>query len=209
MVPIVLSAWAVVQIMRAPEAHSLDVLPSVPSPPPAAVTTVTAAPPSPVVSVDAVVPGMAPSVPRHILIKSVWINAEIDQIGLAPNGTVQTPSYERAKNAAWFREGPTPGETGAAVILGHVDSKSEPAVFFELRRVKPGARIEVARADGGKAVFKVDSVEQFAKSAFPTARVYSQTANPTLRLVTCGGRFNHAMEDYTDNIIVFATLAPQ
>jgi hypothetical protein len=198
MVPIVLSAWGVVQILRPPEAHSLDV-----PPPPASVA-------APVVeSAEPIVPGMARSVPTKILIKSVWINANIDQVGLAKDGTLETPSYERANNAAWYRFGPSPGETGPAVIVGHVDSKTERAVFFELRRVKPGATIEVSRADGTKALFKVDSVEQFPKSAFPTERVYGPTHKPTLRLVTCGGRYNRATEDYPDNIIVFATLAPQ
>jgi hypothetical protein len=200
MVPIVLSAWGVVQIVRAP---SLDV-----PPPPATMVTAVAVP-AVAGSAEPVVPGMARSVPRKILIKSVWINAEVDQVGLARDGTVETPPYERANHAAWYRHGPSPGETGAAVILGHVDSKKDRAVFFELRRVKPGARIEVTRADGSKAAFKVDSVEQFAKTAFPTARVYGRTRNPTLRLVTCGGRYNAAHDDYPDNIIVFASLAPQ
>ncbi len=200
MVPILLSAWGVVQIMRPLEAHSLDV----PQPPPIASAA------APVVeSAEPIVPGMARSVPTRIFIKSVWINARIDQVGLARDGSVETPSYEGADNAAWYRHGPSPGETGPAVILGHVDSKKDRAVFFELRRVKPGAGIEVTRADGGKAVFKVDSVEQFPKAAFPTERVYGPTRNPTLRLVTCGGRYNPATEDYSDNIIVFATLAPK
>jgi len=151
--------------------------------------------------------GLDRSAAKHILVPSVGIKANIDQIGLKSDGTLETPSYERYKNAAWYKLGPSPGEVGPAVILGHVDSKSERAVFFDLRRVVPGAKIEISRADGSKVLFTVDSIEQFPKSAFPTQRVYGPTAYPTLRLITCGGKFDRQRREYVDNIIVFASLA--
>jgi hypothetical protein len=152
------------------------------------------------------VSAMSRSVPARILIKSVWIDAPVAQIGLAGDGTIETPPYATASEAAWYRLGPAPGEAGAAVIIGHVDSRTERAVFFELRRIKPGATIEIRRSDSTRAVFKVDAIEQVNKSDFPAERVYGATATPTLRLVTCGGRFDKAANDYPDNIIVYATM---
>jgi sortase (surface protein transpeptidase) len=94
------------------------------------------------------------------------------------------------------------------VILGHVDSKaSGPAVFFRLRELRRGDRIDVTRADGSRVRFVVQRTAQYDKQAFPTDEVYYPTLAPALRLVTCGGRFDHASGHHVANVIVFATIA--
>lgn len=203
LVPIVLAVWGVVQIADGGQPQSLDV------PQPVTPAATTSAPPAPSPTSSPIVPPMRRSIPTRVLIRSVWINAAVDQIGLTRDGRLETPSYERADNAAWYKYGPTPGEAGPAVIVGHVDSKTERAVFFELRHVDPGDIIEITRADESKVRFRVDSIEQFPKSRFPTERVYGDTPNPTLRLITCGGRFDEERKDYLDNIIVFASMIPE
>ncbi|HET6213982.1 MAG TPA: class F sortase [Micromonosporaceae bacterium] len=146
------------------------------------------------------------SVPTKVFIPSIQLRAALDQVGLAPDGTIETPPYERARRAAWYRLGPAPGEAGPAVIVGHVDSKQSVAVFFYLTRVRPGDQIEVVRADKRSAIFTVGSVEEFPKRTFPTNRVYDGTGVPELRLVTCGGRYDAKHHMYLDNIVVFAHL---
>jgi sortase (surface protein transpeptidase) len=92
------------------------------------------------------------------------------------------------------------------VILGHVDSKAGPAVFYRLRQLRRGDRVEVVRAGGSRITFVVDRIEQYDKRRFPTADVYYPTLRPMLRLVTCGGPFDQTSGHYTQNVIVFATL---
>jgi hypothetical protein len=150
---------------------------------------------------------MSRSVPKTIRIRSINLDAPVDQLGLAGNGQVETPPYATANRAAWYKLGPSPGEDGPAVVFGHVDSKSGLAVFFYLTRVKPGAKVEVTRYDGRTAVFTVDSVEQFSKSTFPTARVYGPVAGPVLRLVTCGGAYDRKHASYVANVVLFAHLS--
>lgn len=144
--------------------------------------------------------------PYKMVVKKISLWAMIDEIGMRPDGRIETPPYPKADRAAWYRNGPTPGEPGPAVILGHVDSKDRIAAFFYLSKVRPGDRIEIVRADRSTAVFEVDSVEQFAKADFPTARVYGPTPEATLRLVTCGGRYHAKTQSYPDNVVVFATM---
>jgi len=217
MAPAVLAVWGVLRLVDAAEPPQLDI----PSAPAGQIQTQAQgqpqgqsqiqwqaqAPAGQPATPPVTVRGLDRSRPTRIVIPSIFVNAVVDQLGLRPDGTLETPSFERSKNAAWYKHGPSPGEVGPAVIVGHVDNKSERAVFFDLRRVKVGARIEVARADGSTVLFTVDSVEQFAKTNFPTQRVYGQTASPTLRVITCGGKFDREHQDYTDNIIVFASLA--
>jgi hypothetical protein len=146
------------------------------------------------------------SAPSKIVIPSIGLRAAVDDIGLERDGTIETPPYAHAHRAAWYRRGVSPGEPGPAVILGHVDSTTRVAVFFYLTRVRPGDRIEVVRADRRTVIFVVASIERFAKSEFPTARVYGPTGGPELRLITCGGRYDPRHRAYLDNVVVFAHL---
>lgn len=150
-------------------------------------------------------PGATAAVrPVRVQLPAVGIASDLERLGLDDDGTIQTPrDWQRA---GWFRGGPRPGEVGAAVILGHVDSTDGPAVFYRLRELAPGDEIRVTRDDGSVAVFTVDRVEQHRKTQFPTDDVYFPTPEATLRLVTCGGAFDTQARSYVDNLVVFANL---
>lgn len=148
---------------------------------------------------------MSRSTPTKIVIPAIGLRAGIEPVDARADGGIATPSLARAKRAAWFRPGPSPGEAGAAVIAGHVDDKKKVAVFYYLTRLRPGDRIEVHREDGGIAYFTVQSLEEVPKDAFPGDRVYGG-GDASLRLITCGGRWDRFRATYVDNIIVFARL---
>jgi hypothetical protein len=124
----------------------------------------------------------------------------------APDGTVQKPT--RWERAGWYAPGTRPGDPGSAVILGHVDSKRGPAVFFRLRELRRGDMVTIGRADGSSVRFVVQRTQQHLKDRFPTDDVYYPTLAPALRLVTCGGEFDATIGRYRSNLIVFATMAP-
>ncbi|MGC4854633.1 class F sortase [Micromonospora sp. DT4] len=152
--------------------------------------------------------GLTRSAPTTIEIPRIGVNATIMSLGTNPDGTVQVPPLEQADQAGWYEPGASPGETGNAVIVGHVDSaKLGPAVFFDLGSLVPGDTITVRRADGQPATFRVDSVKSYPKTSFPTELVYGPNDRPGLRVVTCGGQFDEAVRSYRDNVVVFATLA--
>ena len=145
-------------------------------------------------------------VPVRIEIPAIGVTSSLDRLGRAPDKTVQVPS--RWEVAGWYAPGTRPGDPGSAVILGHVDSRSGPAVFYRLRELRRGDLVEVARADGSTVRFAVQRTEQYDKRRFPTDEVYYPTLTPALRLVTCGGEFDATAGHYRSNIIVFATLRP-
>jgi sortase (surface protein transpeptidase) len=144
--------------------------------------------------------------PVRVEIPAIGVVSSLDRLGRARDRTVEVPV--RWEQAGWYAPGTRPGDPGSAVILGHVDSKRGPAVFFRLRELRRGDLIEVARADGSSVRFAVDRTEQYDKRRFPTAEVYFPTLTPELRLVTCGGSFDATAGHYRSNIIVFATLRP-
>lgn len=127
-----------------------------------------------------------------------------DTLGLNADNTVQVPdSYEEV---GWYEHGPTPGEVGPAVVLGHVDSREGPAVFFSLGQLKPGDEILVDRADGSTVVFVVAKLERHEQDDFPTDEVYGNVDHPALRLITCTGIYSRSELRYSHNLIVFADM---
>jgi hypothetical protein len=142
------------------------------------------------------------AVPVRLRIPSLGIDTGLQRLGLAADGTIAAPT--RWDVAGWYGKGPRPGQPGPAVIVGHVDSRTGPAVFFRLAQAAPGAAVLVDRADGSSVRFRVAGRQQVAKSAFPADLVYSPQLATVLRLVTCGGAFDARTGHYRDNIIVTA-----
>ncbi|GAB7038349.1 MULTISPECIES: class F sortase [Catenuloplanes] len=149
------------------------------------------------------------SLPRTLDIPSIGVHSALIPLGLHRDGTVEVPPLTGNAPAGWYRHSVTPGETGPSVLLGHVDSmQTGRGVFYRLTDLARGAEIRVTRQDGGTAVFTVTGLERYAKSAFPTARVYGPTDAPTLRLVTCGGAYDPVARTFVDNVVVYATARP-
>jgi sortase (surface protein transpeptidase) len=146
------------------------------------------------------------ALPVSLTIPAIGVSTSLVQLGLTTGGTLQVPSSTAV--AGWYTGSPRPGQTGAAVIAGHVDSQAGPAVFFRLRLLQPGQLVYVRRADGSLAVFQVTSVQTYLKAQFPTAAVYAAQPDAQLRLITCGGTFDPATGHYLSNVVVSATLEP-
>lgn len=147
---------------------------------------------------------LAPSPPARVEIPAIGVASDLVRLGLEPGGAMEVPTdYDLA---GWFTEGPEPGQVGPAVIAGHVDSKSGPAIFYRLRDLQPGDGIRVIRADGHPLTFVVESVDQYPKTELPTEAVFGPVPWPALRLITCGGEFDHSRRSYRDNIVVSARL---
>jgi Sortase domain len=142
--------------------------------------------------------------PARVAIPAIGVDAAMVRLGLNRDGTLEVPASFGV--AGWYKLGVTPGEPGPAVIVGHVDSTSGPAVFYRLSRLSPGARVRVSWRTGASVRFRVYAVREFGKRNFPTALVYGLTRRPELRLVTCGGPFDDETGHYLDNVVVFARL---
>ncbi|PZG02500.1 class F sortase [Micromonospora craterilacus] len=143
--------------------------------------------------------------PVSLSVPSIDVSAPVKPVGEAPDGTIGVPPLSRHEETGWYDRGPVPGDPGPAVIVGHVDTKNGPSVFYDLGKMRVGDRIEVTRDDGSVVVFTVDSVEHFPKDQLPAERVYGHEGPAGLRLITCGGQWVGGRTGYADNVIVFAT----
>jgi len=172
--------------------------PAAPAPAPAA----TPVPPGPTAApTPAGAPDVAPD-PVRITIPAIGVDAEIVPVGLADDGSMETPDFGLA---GIYTEGPNPGARGPAVVVAHVDSRDGPDVFYRLKDLQPGDEITVERADGTAATWAVTAPpEQTDKDELPADRIWNATDASVLRLITCGGIFDRSIGHYEDNITVYA-----
>jgi LPXTG-site transpeptidase (sortase) family protein len=139
--------------------------------------------------------------PTRLKVTAIGVDTPLETLHLDKEGELNPPA-DFAK-AGWYADGTVPGDQGPAVIAGHVDNKRGPAVFYRLRELEAGDRIEVVR--GGTIVrFTVTSTAWYPKTAFPATEVYGPTPDSQLRLITCGGVFDHRLRSYKDNLVVYA-----
>ncbi|MEU0737986.1 class F sortase [Streptomyces sp. NPDC006134] len=148
---------------------------------------------------------LPPSPPDRIRIPAIRVDAPLTGLGLTRTGSLEVPPAGKKNLAGWYEAGTTPGETGTAIVAGHVDNADGPAVFYRLGALRKGSRIEVDRRDGGVAVFTVDAVEVYDARDFPDEKVYGAARRPELRVITCGGGWSRAT-GYQGNVVVFAHL---
>src|SRR5581483_10711495 len=82
-----------------------------------------------------------PALPVRLIIPSIHVDAAVEQLGLAPDKSVDVP--KGPYDVAWFDLGPRPGEQGSAVISGHFGPwlNGAHSVFDNLNQVKPGDSI--------------------------------------------------------------------
>ncbi|WP_349816445.1 class F sortase [Streptomyces sp. MRC013] len=147
----------------------------------------------------------SPSPAERIAVPAITIEAPVMRLGLDRAGRLNSPPVDRPKLAGWYEGGAAPGEKGTAIVVGHRDTRTGPAVFLNLDSLKPGNTVRVTREDGITAVFTVDRVRTYDKADFPDREVYGPANRPELRLLTCGGAF-HPREGYAANVVVFAHL---
>jgi hypothetical protein len=147
----------------------------------------------------------ARSAPIELKVPAISLTVSLSTLGLNADGTVEVPTD--VQQPGWYGLGPSPGEIGSAVILGHVDSYQGPAVFFNLRSLVAGDLVDVSLADGVTAEFKVTSVTMYLKANFPDQAVYTSHGYSALQLVTCGGAFDSQTGHYLSNIVVYTSLA--
>ncbi|MEU9747470.1 MULTISPECIES: class F sortase [Streptomyces] len=149
-----------------------------------------------------------PAEPRRLDVPSVGIEAPVVARGLDITGAVEPPPYERPETVGWYGSGARPGAKGTALFVGHVDTRTEPAVFYDLSAARPGEKIRVTRADGSVAEFTIDDVRVYSRERFDARKVYGphERDRAELRLITCGGTFDRKSRTYTANVVVSAYL---
>ncbi|WP_411102115.1 class F sortase [Streptomyces sp. cmx-4-9] len=148
------------------------------------------------------------ALPQRVDVPSIGIQAPVVARSLDGDGAIEPPPDDRPGTVGWWGAGTQPGAAGAALMVGHVDTQSKPAVFYGLSSAQPGEKVRVVRADGSVAEFTIEDVRVYERKGFDPHKAYGQRVKgrAELRLVTCGGRYDKAAKEYTANVVVSAYL---
>jgi sortase (surface protein transpeptidase) len=148
--------------------------------------------------------GLPKGAPCRMVIDSIGVDAPVIELGLRSNGTLEVPTVY--SEAGWWKGGGKPGKIGSTVIVGHIDNRRGPAVFYKLPQLKAGDVVTIMRVKRKPVRYVIEDLGRWAKSNFPSEIVYAATPIAELRLITCGGVFNRSTGHYTDNIIAFGRM---
>jgi sortase (surface protein transpeptidase) len=164
--------------------------------------------PNPVSRLDQLASTGVGSAPVRLAIEAIGVDAPIEGYGVNQR-TGQMDIPRNVRDVGWYQHGPAPGEPGSAVLAAHVDLSSQGrGVFFGLRRLEPGDRIEVTYADGSALEFRVVGRVVYDKDELPLETIFATDGAPVLTLVTCGGGFSDSIQSYDSNVVVYAVPLP-
>ncbi|MGW7254969.1 class F sortase [Streptomyces sp. NPDC054834] len=148
------------------------------------------------------------ALPQRIDIPDLGVQAPVVARGLDGQGAIDPPPFDQAGVVGWYAAGAKPGAAGTALMVGHVDTETRPAVFYRISALRPGETVRVVRSDGRVAEFTVDDVRVLPRDRFDAQQAYGprESGRAELRLITCGGTFDRASRSYTANVVVSAYL---
>ena len=150
-----------------------------------------------------------PSSPVRLRIPAIGVDAHVQSVGLAWQGTGDMGIPTNFTDVGWYKDGPLPGAPGSAVIDGHLDGKDVPqAVFYNLGKLRAGDLVEVEGEDGKTLQFRVLETKLYDYNA-PTTDVFSSDVSKSrLNLITCAGDWDKSQKLYNKRVVVFTELVP-
>ncbi|WP_336787689.1 class F sortase [Paenibacillus sp. MMO-177] len=143
-------------------------------------------------------------VPDRIWIPSVGIKAPVEPVGLLENGQLGVPASSDI--AGLFIDGVLPGEKGNAIIAGHVDNYTGPAIFYPLKKLKPGDPVILSDSSGKYLVYSVDAVEAYPTAEAPLDKIFGDTNGKRLNMITCTGKYNRQKKEHEKRLVVYTHL---
>ena len=115
---------------------------------------------------------------------------EILPVGMDTAGRMDTPDAH--DQAAWYREGPSPGEEGNALISGHKVWKGQRGCFSLLPQLERGEPVVFFHQDGSIRVFYVDMVITYPVEGVPSS-IMDVNQDARVTLITCAGSFDRQL----------------
>ncbi|GAK02186.1 hypothetical protein JCM19037_403 [Geomicrobium sp. JCM 19037] len=140
-------------------------------------------------------------------IPALDIDAPVIEVGQLENGQMGVP--DNGEDVGWYEPGTQPGGAGNAVLAGHVDDRTGPAVFFDLGDLEPGDQIFVTGEDGEELEFIVDGMERYPFDDSPVEEIFGPSDDKQLNLITCTGVFNQENGTHEERLVVYTSLVEE
>ncbi len=148
------------------------------------------------------------SLPKKLEIPKLKVSADVENVGLTADNNMDAPKNNWS--VGWFSPGPKPGETGSAVIAGHLDSQTgKPAIFWNLHQLQAGDYIFIIDDGGNKKRFRVVGSERYDTKNAPLEKIFGAQDDAYLNLITCNGVWDKQERNYDKRLVVFAKYDPE
>lgn len=142
--------------------------------------------------------------PIRLTIPAIGIDAAIESVGKTAAGQMGVP--QNVWNVAWYNRGPLPGTPGNAVISGHYDDATGPAVFYTLDQLDKQDQVVVTLSNGNPLFFVVIDKESYEVDHAPVQRIFGFNPQPNLNIITCNGSWNPKAHTYNRRLVIFTRL---
>lgn len=144
--------------------------------------------------------------PTQLVISKIGIDTQVIEVGLVP-GTNTMDVPKDGFKAGWYKQEPYPGQEGSSVITAHYDTPTgAPALFYKLKNLIKGDEFFLVDEYGNKIDYVVKSVESLPVATFPKDLIYKDKGYSQLSLITCSGVWNPMQGEYSNRLVVIATL---
>ena len=145
----------------------------------------------------------------RLIISNIGVDAPMTMRVVGSDGVMQNP--EGPKDVAWYDFsaisglGGRPGVGGNTVFSGHVDYHDYgPAVFWDLRKLDPGAEIVIHLRDGSEYKYSVQWNRVIDPASISWNDVVAATPQESVTMITCAGDFDASTRSYDQRRIVWA-----
>ncbi|WCK56344.1 class F sortase [Aneurinibacillus sp. Ricciae_BoGa-3] len=143
--------------------------------------------------------------PSRLQIPAIHLDTRVEPVGILSNGQMGVPASFSTVGilSPWTLA----GEHGNAVIAGHLDHFTGPAVFYNLRNLKSGDKVIVSNEAGNKLIFTVKEVKAYKVHEAPLEKIFGKSDKSQLNLITCAGKYNKKTKEHAKRLVVFTELA--
>jgi LPXTG-site transpeptidase (sortase) family protein len=143
--------------------------------------------------------------PERLIIKSVGVDAIVEPVGVADDGSLETPKI--SKDAGWYKDGAMPSQSGNMIINAHYDDNyGRPAAFYQLKNVKLDDTVSVLDAYGRRYEYKVISYELVGINDPDRLKVFKSDESAKITLITCGGVWIPGKATYDKRLVIKGEL---
>jgi sortase A len=143
--------------------------------------------------------------PVRIIISNIRIDAEIEPVGVAQDGALETPKVWI--NAGWYKKGASPGQEGNLLINAHYDDNfGRPAAFWQLKNVVLGDKVTVVDSYGRRYEYKVTEYKLVSINDPNRTDVFKSDESAKITLITCGGVWIPGKATYDKRLVVEGEL---
>lgn len=142
--------------------------------------------------------------PMRLKIPAIGIDTSIESLGLTPQGDMDAPAGP--DNVGWYKYGAIPGDSGSAVLDGHVvGPRGEEGVLFNLHKLQVGDTISVIDGKSQIISFTVREIRSYNQGE-QHSEVFSAQDKPHLNIITCSGDWSPSQHHYLERLVVFTDL---